>query len=259
MKTFGMAFVAAFMCMNFVACNSDDEPKFNDDGIVTNEKKLVEMIMDKDKFDDDTLTFSYDNEGRLNFMTKRDGEHYYTYSFIWEENSVIEEVEKHHKYLDHNDYNCTYTNVLADQRIIESDDYTLTYDSSKRLSTLTWNSRDTRAFYWENDNISKVACSYSGEKKITYYTNTCKGYFPLSFYFLNRIDGPINLLFVHPELGGVKRNSLFEKIEFGHYLYTGEFSYTFDDDGYVETCTVQRKRGDSPRDWETSVYTFKWE
>jgi hypothetical protein len=46
MKTFrliGMALLAVVMCVNFTSCSDDDDPIKNDDGIITNQKKLMEI------------------------------------------------------------------------------------------------------------------------------------------------------------------------------------------------------------------------
>ena len=45
MKTFrliGMALLAIVMCVNFTSCSDDEEPSKNDDGVITNQKLLIE-------------------------------------------------------------------------------------------------------------------------------------------------------------------------------------------------------------------------
>ena len=62
MKTFrliGMALLAVVMCVNFVSCSDDDEePIKNDDGVITNQKQLMQIKM----VDSETITwdFTYD-------------------------------------------------------------------------------------------------------------------------------------------------------------------------------------------------------
>lgn len=38
-----MTVVSILMCANFASCSKDDEPKKNDSGVVSNEKKVVEI------------------------------------------------------------------------------------------------------------------------------------------------------------------------------------------------------------------------
>ena len=49
MKTFrliGMALLIVVMCVNFASCSDDEEePSKNDDGVITNQKLLVELRM----------------------------------------------------------------------------------------------------------------------------------------------------------------------------------------------------------------------
>ena len=74
MRTFrllGMALLAIVMCANFTACSSDDDEVIkDDDGVITNQKKLVEI---KSTIDDGETTlweYSYDTKGRLVSVTR---------------------------------------------------------------------------------------------------------------------------------------------------------------------------------------------
>ena len=68
MKTFrliGIAIMAILISVNFASCSSDDdeEPIKNDDGVITNQKQLMQIKM----VDSGTITwdFTYDSKGRL--------------------------------------------------------------------------------------------------------------------------------------------------------------------------------------------------
>ena len=67
MKTFrliGMALLAVVMCVNFTSCSDDDEPSKNDDGVITNQKLLVELrVTDEDGVS--ITEYSYDSNGKL--------------------------------------------------------------------------------------------------------------------------------------------------------------------------------------------------
>ena len=66
MKTFrliGMALLA--LCVTFASCSSDDEETTkNEDGIVTNQKRLVELRMTEEN-EVSITQYSYDSQGRL--------------------------------------------------------------------------------------------------------------------------------------------------------------------------------------------------
>lgn len=67
MKTFrfiGMALLAVVMSVNLTSCSDDDEPSKNDDGIITNQKQLMQIKMVED---DEIITwdFTYDSKDRL--------------------------------------------------------------------------------------------------------------------------------------------------------------------------------------------------
>ena len=274
MKTFrliGMALLAVVMCVNFASCSGgdDEEPIKNDDGVITNQKQLMQIKM----VDSETITwdFTYDSKGRLisinhaekyNGRTERDITNY-----IWGNNTIIAE-----------DDNSTRTYTL-DNNLVKSindkDDYsgwsnaTFTYNSSNQLiavqntytdgtsvDTYTWNNgRITKLTYTENG-------SYYSEEDVYEYTysgKTCKGYFPL--YSPSDND---DIFYVHPELIGLRCSQLPDQVysKDDYYEETSKYSYTFDKDGYVESCTVvntEKNLSDNTTDTDTTIFTFTWE
>ena len=82
MKTFrliGMALLAVVTCLNFTSCSDDDneEPERNDDGIVTNQKRLVRIY--SNNVGEYIHDFIYDSKGRLSTMFYYN----YTYNYTW--------------------------------------------------------------------------------------------------------------------------------------------------------------------------------
>ena len=95
MKTFrliGMALLA--VCVTFASCSSDDEETTkNEDGIVTNQKRLVELRMTEEN-EVSITQYSYDSQGRLvsatNTVQYGSREYTSTYTVTWGANKIIE-------------------------------------------------------------------------------------------------------------------------------------------------------------------------
>ena len=273
MKTFrliGMALLAVVMCVNLASCSDDDEePTKNDDGVITNQKQLMQIKM----VDSETITwdFTYDSKGRLisinhaekyNGRTERDITNY-----IWGNNTIIAE-----------DDNSTRTYTLDNnlvKSINDTDDYSgwsnaiFTYNSSNQLIAVQNTYTDgtsVDAYTWNNGRITKLTYtengSYYSEEDVYEYTysgKTCKGYFPL--YSPSDND---DIFYVHPELIGLRCSQLPDQVysKDDYDEETSKYSYTFDKDGYVESCTVvntEKNLSDNTIDTYTTVFTFTWE
>ena len=270
MKTFrliGMALLA--VCVSFASCSDDDEPSKNDDGVITNQKQLMQIKM----VDSETITwdFTYDSKGRLisinhaekyNGRTERDITNY-----IWGNNTIIAEEDNSTR---------TYTldNNLV-KSINDTDDYSdwsnaiFTYNSSNQLIAVQNTYTDgtsVDAYTWNNGRITKLTYtengSYYSEEDVYEYTysgKTCKGYFPL--YSPSDND---DIFYVHPELIGLRCSQLPDQVysKDDYDEETSKYSYTFDKDGYVESCTVvntEKNLSDNTIDTYTTVFTFTWE
>lgn len=260
LRLLGMALIAILVSANFIACSSDDDEEItkNDDGIITNQKKLVEVKMIDDDGETVTWKFSYDTKGRLATFINTDEGNGYTYNYTWNGNTIEAKNKR-----------CTRTYTLNDglvRTIRDTDDedwnnVSFTYNSSNQLltikeingnntyiSTLTWDNGK----YMGTDDFSKA--TYSGK--------TCKGYFPLYGYVA--IGEVIDDIFIaHPELLGVRNSQLPDKVNNMEKSTkeTLDFTYTFDKDGYVESCTVVDTHTESSSSTytNTTTYTFKWE
>lgn len=273
MKTFrliGMALLA--VCVTFASCSSDDddEPSKNDDGIITNQKQLMQIKMVDDE---ETITwdFTYDSKGRLtsinhaekyNGRTERDITNY-----IWSNNTIKAE-----------DDNSTRTYTLGNNLVKSISDTeddndwsnaTFTYNSSNQLiavQNIDKYGTSVETYTWDNGKITKMTYTENGSHysdeyvyEYTYSGKTCKGYFPL--YSPSDND---DIFYVHPELIGLRCSQLPDQVysKDNYYEETGKISYTFDKDGYVEGCTVvntDKHLSDNTTDTYTTIYTFTWE
>jgi hypothetical protein len=258
MKTFrmiGMALFAVFMCVNFASCSSsDDEPKVDDEsGVVTNEKKLVEIKYTNGGKGFDIHEFIYDNQNRLSssiFTEYNSGVDKFQYT--WGNGVVIAR-------------NLTFS---LDNNLIKSakgsssfNDATFTYNSSAQIikkTNKTDYGTDNFTYTWNNGKLTEWYYD-SWQAKISYGNKTCKGYFPL----MANVVGEVDMFLAHPELVGMKTNYLPSKIIRkcdDYHEVTEELSYTFTNDGYIETCTIKSKfLKYGVEDFGTSIYTFKWQ
>ncbi|WP_165157070.1 DUF4595 domain-containing protein [Parabacteroides sp. ZJ-118] len=259
MKTFrliGMALLAVVMCVNFISCSDDDETK-DDIGILTNTRKLVEIKIKEDDGDIEAIKFEYDSKGRVisTYEIKENGETLYHTNYSWGDGNLIAMGE-----------DGTVKHVFANKHVKTSSfNYSSTssctyeYNDSGLLTLLRQNS-----FFWKEGQLTNLQSS-SETYKYVYSGKTCKGWCPVAHNEVwERVAGYEEgwIFYAHPELVGINTNQLPDK----QYRETFEgegvtnFTYTFDDDGYVKSCTV----GDTYRvppynETETIVYTFTWE
>lgn len=298
LRFLGMALIAILISVNFTACSSDDDEIIkDDDGVITNEKKLVEMQETYKEYTN-IMTFSYDSKGKLISIVEKDYDSSKSdiINITWGENTVTESEDGE---------SITYS--LTDGLVrtgLETDGYkySFAYNSSKQLTTYQYGDKhdsSTRTFAWENGRVTKIV--YDGEiSEITYDSKTCKGYFPLMVLM---VEDDFKVMLAHPELIGMRitqlpSQSYSKDIQKGEYyddyiketnkyenIYesTTKFTYKLNSDGYVESVTMvetdvqtskysfQDKNGDgvisddernitnTHTDTGTRTYTFKWE
>ncbi|WP_294634634.1 DUF4595 domain-containing protein [uncultured Bacteroides sp.] len=244
MKTFrliGMALLAVMMCVNFVSCGDDDEePIKNEDGIVTNEKKLVQIIRNGDRADD-IWDFFYDSKGRLSKVIYNIYNETNIDEYIWGDNTIIVP----------NSHTGTLSNNLMRNIVFHKYEYITKYEynSSKQLTKVQSADLGEYTITWENGKIVKINDNY----EFTYSGKTCKGYNPL---FIEKcgIDEE-DLFYAHPELAGCRCTQLPDKQTYKREATeyeTMEYTYKFDNDGYLLSC---HEKGD----YDQCIYFFKWE
>lgn len=223
MKTFrliGMALLAVVMCVNFTSCSDDDDPIKNDDGIITNQKKLMEIKETSDDGYISIYTFSYDNQSRLTSIVDNEDGHSDNniINFTWGNNTIIATKR--------GDARRTYTlsdNLVRKQQNNEGASKAFTYNSSNQLIkvdetderhsgddcsyTYTWdNGKMTKHIYKENNSEKSYVYEY------TYNGKTCKGWFPnMEDEGWDALDDDY-IFFAHPELVGMRTNQLPEQI-----------------------------------------------
>lgn len=282
MKTFrliGVALLAVVMSVNFTSCSDDDEPSKNDDGVITNQKQLVELRMTDEDGESVITEYSYDSNGKLVSATNTeqyDGStHTSTYTVTWGANKIIES---------RNGEAITYTleNGLithtSDSDGGDLDNADFTYNANKQLIKLInlheisddYSYTITQSYTWQGEKLTKLILTdtennsqYNDENinELSYSGKTCKGYLPIMVW---TVDDLHPLLEAHPELVGMRCNQLPDKIysKDEDFESTSKYTYTFDKDGYVESCTeisTYKRLDINETRTETIIYTFKWE
>ena len=224
------------LCVNFASCSSDDDEIIkNEEGIVTNQKKLVQM-------DDDDLT--YDAKGRLISIGD------YGWDYIWTEGTIV----------------CRKDIITIENNLLRSveDEYyiiTFTYDSKNHLIKRSYKHKkdgytDDVVYIWEDDKIIKISDGNDFDE-YTYSGKTCKRMMFHPIYTEEDNPWPY-LIAAHPELLGTPCLQLPDS-EIDHHSddnteYTTNYSYDLDEDGYVVSF-IRR----SASDGYTEGLTFKWE
>ncbi len=282
MKTFrliGMALLAVVMSVNFTSCSDDDEPSKNDDGVITNQKQLVELRMTDEDGESVITEYSYDSNGKLVSATNTeqyDGStHTSTYTVTWGANKIIES---------RNGEAITYTleNGLithtSDSDGGDLDNADFTYNANKQLIKLInlhevsddYSYTITQSYTWQGEKLTKLILTdtennsqYNDENinELSYSGKTCKGYLPIMVW---TVDDLHPLLEAHPELSGMRCNQLPDKVysKDEYNEETAQYTYTFDKEGYLESCTevsTYKRLDINETRTETIIYTFKWE
>ena len=260
MKTFRLvsaALLAVLMCANFASCSKDDDANIDTGGedVVVGEKKLVKMVSNEE-----TYTFSYDDEGRLSSAIETvnydDGTtRKYSYKFIWGDDAVVVKYEYTGGYS--SDYTGTYTYTLKDglvQSYVDDDNDkgTYSYNNSNRLIKAEFTSKDwTINAVWDKDKLVSVKTSDTYgpyTSSILTYGETCKkGYFPL---ISNIIELEEVLFMAHPEIVGMRTNQLPNT-----YSPDDEeisMTYEYDKEGYISKIKMKNEDG------ESETYTLTW-
>ncbi len=275
MKTFrliGMALLAILISVNFIACSSDDDEELikNDDGIIINQKRLIQtkIVGDGESAIDE---YTYDNNGMLLSATEtylyNSSKDIRTYTITWGANKIIANSDGR----DRRAFACTFKNGLITHTSrsegINLRNTAFIYNSNKQLIKLDSGEHGYTSYTWHGEKLAKRTSIYKHNSndeviyEFSYSGKTCKGYFPIMVWYVNDL---CPLMIAHPELVGMRCNQLPDQICYKDvsYEYIEKYTYTFDKDGYVESCTevdTQKRLSDNTTDTYTRIFTFTWE
>lgn len=259
-RLIGMALLAIVMCVNFTSCDDDDDELNNDNGIITNQKKLMKI----EETNGETITFSYDKQSRLTSVKD---------SYLGVENEIINFNWGNNTIITVSQYGeeCRYTlsdNLVREEWCDDEISMRFTYDSSNQLKRIDDISRDevwSSTYTWNNGKIIRYTYGTTDDDEpavyeYTYNGRTCKGWFPnMADESWDAVNNEY-IFYAHPELVGMRNNQLPEQIKEDNGRVIRKFAYKFDKDGYVESCTEEyTEYTESKLDTYKTVYTFTWE
>ena len=228
-KLLGWAFIALFMCANLIACSSSD-----DEAIITNQKKLVELELAQSigYMYDLNLKLSYNTKGLLESVIDEE-EGYFNASFTWFDDNIESIHQDYYKTKD----KYYLTNGLITKQIMTSTEgrktYIYKYNDSKQFIEMECTNNNYNQFLtYENNKLVEYNDRFHSSK-FTYGQQTCKGYFPWEIVIKVFCNDDIEIINVaHPELFNMRTNQLPTAIE-TKYGDKYELDYDFDEDGYI--------------------------
>lgn len=258
-----MVLTVTFMYVNLVSCSGDDEPGAGVNDSEVKFKRLVEVKVD-DNAGKGTYHFDYNNEDKVvrSNSSAYDGN---DASFSWSQNKVVESTIY---------WECSYSysNGLIESMNENGHEVDLTYNQSKNLTKAIQDGgmgHYTYSYSWQNGKLMKFTYGYKkyGEEvektesiyTFSYSNQTCKGFLPIAVTGIV-VDYYYQLFWVHPEMVGMKIVDLPTKAIVDYedgYNRTENYSYTFDNEGYVKSMTIEHKYSNGEISIES--YNFVWE
>lgn len=244
---------------NFSHENVDSIVFYMNENTIQN-KKLVQIVEEYENYvegkgkDIDIYYFEYNNQGQLVSVTEDDK----VYTIEYSENLITST-----RYKDNEKYEIV-TFRLSDGRIISGkEDYSSDITYTHSYTYTSGHLSETRGelgymtFTWSGDkliggykDVDKDDYPYSLE----YSGNTCNGYNPAIVIMLASdimYEAEYFPIITNPELAGFKTNQLPKSMIENEEVTN--FTYEFDDDGYLRKCKAAEDDGDY------TIYTFTWE
>lgn len=261
MRTFRLietALLSLILCINLASCSNDENsPIENTDNVTTTQKKLIQLKKVDDRGYYFISKYSYGNDGKLSSATCTWNEYSDTYTVSWGANVVIESYNKEATTF-------TLENGLIKHMSIENAIFS--YNSSNQIIKMQNGGMFTYIYTWEGDKLTSRTYKMGDEEdtfEYIYSGKTCKGYLPIMIKDVEDDNHP--LMEAHPEMIGMRCYQLPDQVYYkrNNYEYTRKYTYTFDKDGYVESCTeVETDKSLSDNTTyinNTTLYTFIWE
>lgn len=244
-------------CQNFSHENVDSIVFYMNENTIPN-KKLVQIVEEDENYvegkgkDIDIYYFEYNNQGQLVSVTEDDK----VYTIEYSENLITST-----RYKGDERYEIV-TFRLSDGKIISGKEehsgiptYTHSYTYISNHLAETIGDMGNVAFVWEGDKLINVSNGIDDYAySLDYDGNTCNGYNPAIIIMLASdimYEAEYFPIITNPELAGFRTNQLPKSMIEDDEVTN--FTYEFDDDGYLRKCKAAENDGDY------TIYTFTWE
>lgn len=246
-------------CQNFSHENVDSIVFYMNKNTIP-DKKLVQIVEEDENYvegkgkDIDIYYFEYNNQGQLASVTEDDK----VYTIEHSENLITST-----RYKGDERYEIV-TFRLSDEKIISGKEehssdiaYTHSYTYTSGHLSETRGELGYMTFTWSGDKLIggyKDVDKHDYPYSLEYSGNTCNGYNPAIVIMLASdimYEAEYFPIITNPELAGFKTNQLPKSMIENDEVTN--FTYEFDDDGYLRKCKAAEDDGDY------TIYTFTWE
>lgn len=263
-RFFSYVFFGFLFGLVLASCSSDDELVKDETGFIINEKKLQRIHTTLEWYsgiDSYEYNFLYSEKGKLSRVSDKhfSSDCYY----IFEKDKIKIKLKKEEL------ATCTIVDNLIRtiKEVKDNEPYFFTYNYQNRL-ILIKHGNDKIIFNWKNGTLEKLICNVQPKSWLDWFPTSieyvydgsqCKGYFPMLASLPGRMDVffpsyIIHLSMTHPELIGMRTNKLpmiVRTIYDDASLFVIPISYTFDKNGYIESCIEDSEP-------EKFNHTFTW-
>ncbi len=256
----------ALSCVLLPSCSNDDGDA-SDNGGQASIKHLISVKITNEYGNHTISNINYDNKNRIVSYTEKSNEDSEIHSFNYNDNGSI-------TYMRDGKIETTFKSEDGLIKIVdygESELYFLEYNQ-KKLSSISYQytgEEHRRYNYtWSNNNILeielKAGIHYYEYASYHYEYTSYPCITPIIYYFASNSKGtpyrPLSgdgeaMLYAYGYFGDIPTPNLVEKSRSNYDDYTHdsyEFSYEFDDDGYVTKMTIVNE-------YYTDTFEYIWE
>lgn len=256
-RFFVYAFFGMLAYVNFTSCSNDDKDEPFETPKPSVEKRLASITEKYRNYDpgqassrDELTTIDYDSNGRIISVTIERDDYKHTKSYSYSENAITVSDHNIDKYTLENGLITKWEESTNYDNPNETTVWTFKYDNG-RLIKWSRGDEETTTFKWNNSNItetSNMSDGYHKQSSYQYYSNYDFGginaLYQSDSILFDDLDANLVMQGYFGKLPAQLLKSVHQKAQGPGYsdVYTDDFTYQFDDDGYP---TIQQNITDS--------------